>query len=175
MKTLKFLFAATVLMFAVLSSCGESNKKSADEESIKTHEPAPTQDRTKNNADTVKLEIHANDQMEYDKNILRVNAGQVVILTLTHTGEMPKSAMGHNWVLLKKDVDKSLFAQDAVNAKDNNYIPKAHNSEIIAHTDLVGGGESATISFTSPEKGIYDYICSFPGHYMKMKGKFVVE
>ncbi|HBX64839.1 MAG TPA: azurin, partial [Balneolaceae bacterium] len=26
-----------------------------------------------------------------------------------------------------------------------------------------------------PEAGTYDFICSFPGHYALMKGKFIVE
>ncbi|MCB0632702.1 MAG: azurin, partial [Lewinella sp.] len=26
-----------------------------------------------------------------------------------------------------------------------------------------------------PAPGTYDYICSFPGHYALMQGKFIVE
>lgn len=88
---------------------------------------------------------------------------------------MPETAMGHNWVLLQKGVDKPSFAEAAVNAKDNNYIPIDHDYQIIANTEMLGGGESSTIIFKAPEKNIYDFICSFPGHYVKMKGKFVVE
>ena len=29
--------------------------------------------------------------------------------------------------------------------------------------------------FLPPKKGVYDFICSFPGHYAMMKGKFIVE
>jgi azurin len=31
------------------------------------------------------------------------------------------------------------------------------------------------IEFIAPEKGTYDYICSFPGHFAMMKGKLIVE
>ena len=40
---------------------------------------------------------------------------------------------------------------------------------------LVGGGESSSVTFPAPEKGTYDYICTFPGHYAIMRGILVVE
>ena len=47
--------------------------------------------------------------------------------------------------------------------------------DIIAHTDLIGGGESATVEFTVTEAGTYDFLCSFPGHSAIMKGKLIAE
>ena len=58
-------------------------------------------------------------------------------------------------------------------AKDNGYIPEG--DDIIAHTKMIGGGESVEITFDAPAAGTYDYICPFPGHYGIMKGKFIVE
>lgn len=46
---------------------------------------------------------------------------------------------------------------------------------MIAHTKLVKGGSSDTIVFTIKDKGVYDFICSFPGHWGTMQGKIVVE
>ena len=46
---------------------------------------------------------------------------------------------------------------------------------MIAHTDMVGGGESSTITFTAPAAGEYPYICSFPGHFGLMTGKLIVK
>ena len=31
--------------------------------------------------------------------------------------------MGHNWVLLNADTDMASFAQAAIQARDNDYIP----------------------------------------------------
>lgn len=126
-------------------------------------------------ADTVRLEIEGNDQMKYNKDRLTVKAGQVVVLTLKHVGELPKDAMGHNWVLLQKGADKAAFAEDAIAAKDNGYIPQGRTDDVIAHTKMLGGGESDEIIFEAPNKGIYSFLCSFPGHYMNMNGKFIVE
>ena len=81
--------------------------------------------------------------------------------------------MMENFVLLKKDVDVDDFAQRAVIAKDNQYIPEG--DETIAYTNMLGGGESDSITFTVDEPGSYIYICTFPGHYQIMKGEFIIE
>jgi azurin len=116
--------------------------------------------------------LNSNDQMRFDKAEIRVKAGEKVKLTLNHTGKLPKNAMGHNFVLLQKGTDLADFGMKAMNAKANEYIP---SKGVIAHSRLIGGGESTTIEFTAPAKGTYDFICSFPGHYAMMKGKFIVE
>ncbi|MEO2062303.1 MAG: azurin [Christiangramia sp.] len=116
--------------------------------------------------------INANDQMRFDKNEIRVKAGDRIKLTLHHTGKFAKNVMGHNFVLLTIGTDVAKFAQAAMSKKDTEYIP---STGVIAHTRLLGGGESTTIEFNAPPKGTYDFLCSFPGHYAMMKGKFVVE
>jgi azurin len=83
----------------------------------------------------------------------------------------PKESMAHNFVLLKDGTDLQAFAAQAVSAPD--HIP-ANNPNIIAHTKLLGAGESDTIEFTVPA-GDYTYICSFPGHYLTMTGTLTAE
>jgi azurin len=117
------------------------------------------------------IELTAGDQMKYDKIELRVKANEKVTLTLKNIGTQPKEAMGHNFILLKDGTDLAAFAASAVNAPD--HIP-ANNPAIIAHTKLLGPGESDTIEFTVPA-GSYTYICSFPGHYLTMTGTLTAE
>ena len=116
--------------------------------------------------------LNSNDQMKFDLSEIRVKAGEKVKLTLNHTGKLPKNVMGHNFVLLTKGTDVAKFATAAMSEKGKEYIP---STGVLAHTKLIGGGESTTIEFTAPQKGTYDFICSFPGHYTMMKGKFIVE
>ncbi len=122
--------------------------------------------------EVVKINLGSNDAMKFDKTEIKVKEGQKITLTLTHTGKMSKDLMGHNFVLLKKGTDLAKFAEAAMAAKDNNYIP---NEGVIAHTGIIGGGETTTVTFIAPAKGTYDFICSFPGHYGIMNGKFIVE
>lgn len=132
-----------------------------------------TQPEVNENFQPVKtIVINSNDQMRFDKNEIRVKAGEKIKLTLNHTGKLPKNAMGHNFVLLEAGTDVAKFAQIAMNAKATEYIPA---KGVLASTKLIGGGESTTIEFTAPKKGTYDFVCSFPGHYAMMKGKFIVE
>jgi azurin len=52
---------------------------------------------------------------------------------------------------------------------------KAGDKRVIAHTKVVGGGQSDTIKFPASalkKGGDYTFICTFPGHSALMKGKF---
>lgn len=118
------------------------------------------------------ITVNSNDQMKFDVKEIRVKAGEKIKLTLNHTGKLQKTVMGHNFVLLAAGTDVANFATAAMSAKATDYIPA---KGALAHTKLIGGGESTTIEFTAPKKGTYDFICSFPGHYAIMKGKFIVE
>lgn len=113
--------------------------------------------------------------MKFNLSEIRVKEGQKVKLTLIHTGQADKSVMGHNFVLLSPEVSTESFAREAINAKDNDYIPASMQQYVIAHTRIIGGGESDVIEFAAPPKGVYDFICSFPGHYGMMKGTFITE
>jgi azurin len=150
-----------VTVYAFLISCG--GEKKADKQT-KTVEIK--------NIEAVNLTISGDDAMKYNKSELKVKAGQKVTLTLTHTGKFNKDVMGHNFVLLKMGTDIPKFAEKAMEEKANGYIP---SEGVIAHTGIVGGGEITTVTFIAPAKGTYDFICSFPGHYGMMKGKFIVE
>tara|TARA_B100000965_G_C19296588_1_gene628300 strand:+ start:66 stop:536 length:471 start_codon:yes stop_codon:yes gene_type:complete len=121
----------------------------------------------------ISIKLSSSDNMLFDKNIIYVNSRQKITLTLVHTGKLDKKIMGHNFVLLKKDVDVIDFATKAMIARDSDYIPEGN--ETIAYTKMIGGGESDTIVFDAPEKGSYNYICSFPGHYGIMKGILIVK
>ena len=129
-------------------------------------------DLDKNSKETFII-INSNDLMKFDQNEFRVFEGQKITLTLNHTGKMSKEIMGHNFVLLKKETNLNDFAQRAMLARENEYIPDGN--ETIAYTKMIGGGESDTITFTAPEKGSYTYICTFPGHYGLMKGILIVS
>ncbi len=129
-------------------------------------------------AEEKKIEISGNDQMQFSTKALEATAGDTVTLTLTHTGKLPKVAMGHNWVLLHKDVKLPEFAMKAMKAADTDYVPtdEATKKEVITHTKLLGGGETDTITFTAPEEaGDYPFLCTFPGHFAVMQGIFTVK
>lgn len=131
-------------------------------------------DTVQGQEDVVEVLLTGNDQMKYNLKEIKVKAGQKVKLTLKHVGQLDENVMGHNFVLLKQGTDLAQFAQKAMAAKSNDYIPE-NTDKVIAHTEMIGGGEETTIEFEAPAAGTYDFICSFPGHYIQMQGKFIVE
>jgi len=122
-----------------------------------------------------KLVIEATDAMQFSVSELNAVAGQPVTLELKHVGTMEKKMMGHNWVLLAQGTDVAAFSMASASAADTEYIPADMKDPVLAHTKLLGGGESDTITFTVSEPGTYDFICSFPGHSAVMKGKLIVS
>ena len=171
MNTLKFkqLFLLLALSGTLFVSCTKTQENEAIEEAPIINN---TEDLSK--SDTIKINLNSNDKMQYDLSEIDVYEGQTVILTLHHTGTMPKAAMGHNFVLLTQGTEISSFADEAMKARENDHIP-TDKSNIIANTGLIGGGETTEVTFKAPEKGTYDFLCSFPGHYSIMKGKFNVK
>ncbi|MEJ0038561.1 MAG: azurin [Gammaproteobacteria bacterium] len=127
-------------------------------------------------ADNCKAEITGNDLMQYDKKELKFDASCTTIeITLKHIGKLAKEAMGHNFVLVATP-DAMAVANDGLGAGvAANYI-KAGDKRVIAHTKVLGGGESDTIKIPASalkKGGDYSYECTFPGHSALMKGKFI--
>jgi azurin len=125
--------------------------------------------------DACKVEITGNDSMQYDKKMLDVPATcKEVTVTLHHSGKLPAAAMGHNWVLVST-ADLAAVATAGMGAGlAGNYVP-AGDKRVLAHTKVVGGGETASVTFSTAglkPGGDYSYLCTFPGHNALMRGKF---
>lgn len=115
--------------------------------------------------------------MKFDVTAIEAKPGQKVTVTLKNGGSMPKLSMGHNFVLLIADADVNKFVEAGTPHMGKEYIAPEMANNVIAHTKLLGPGESDTISFAAPRKpGAYPYICSFPGHAaIGMKGVLTVQ
>lgn len=170
---MKFFKLSILSLLVVLMACGNSkDNKEKKEESLKINKVTENEEAEMDGVTEVMLT--GNDQMRFNLSEIRVDAGDKVKLTLKHIGKLGVEVMGHNFVLLKPDVDRNEFGKKAVDAKDNNYIPEG-TDDVIVHTEMIGGGQQTTIEFDAPEKGTYEFICSFPGHVALMNGKFIVE
>ncbi len=158
-----------VLILATFVACGKKkagSSQSADKatETVKIDENAPKRE----------VVVEAGDNIKFSVVEIKVKSGEAITLTLNNVGKMLKMSMGHNLVILKVGTDMEKFATDAIGAASDDYIPNG-GKDVVAHTKMLGGGESDTITFMAPEKGTYDFLCSFPGHWGTMKGKFIVE
>lgn len=155
-----------------LTSCGESKKE--EKKDNFQYEQAAAPEKTSDEKSENEILITGNDMMQFSTREIRVKAGTTVTLTLKHIGNLDRNIMGHNWVLLKQGVDLIGFATVAASEKETDFIP-AETEDVIVHTRLLGGGETDTITFEAPAAGTYQFLCSFPGHFGQMQGKFIVE
>ncbi|QNL51477.1 cupredoxin domain-containing protein [Olivibacter sp. SDN3] len=164
-----------------LASCGggdsgsSANHEHESAASTSTEAPAATVPGIEDVELTDHIELEGSDDMRFDKDLFKVKAGETVKLKLKNVGVQPVESMGHNAVVLDEGTDVASFGGEAFKAKDEEYIPSTFASSIIAHTKLLGPGESDEIEFTLPKAGVYEFICSFPGHWGTMRGKIVAE
>ena len=117
--------------------------------------------------------VDSTDAMQFTTKSLTVPAScKEFKVTLKHTGQLPKTVMGHNFVL-GKTADISGINADGMKAgADANYV-KAGDPRVIAASKLIGGGESTTVTIPVAKLKAgedYTYFCSFPGHAALMKG-----
>lgn len=128
-------------------------------------------------AQAAAVDIEGMDTLRFSVTQINAKPGERLTVKLTNKTSLPPAAMSHNFVLLKKGVDPNAIANAGLVAKDNDYIPKGMMDKIIAHTGLVAGGETKSVTFDVPkEPGEYTYICTFPGHFAAgMKGTLTIK
>lgn len=121
--------------------------------------------------------IEGSDAMQFNKTTITVpKTCKTFKVTLKHTGTLPVTAMGHNWVL-STQADEAGVIADGMKAGAANSYEKPDDSRIIAHTKLIGAGQSdtTTINVAKLETGEqYAFFCTFPGHAALMHGTLSV-
>ena len=114
--------------------------------------------------------------MKYNADSISVPASCAKFtINLKHVGKMPIAAMGHN-VVIAKQADMAGIAADGMSLSPEHIKPG--DTRVIAHTKMLGGGESASVTFDVAkikDGGPYEFFCSFPGHLALMKGSIAVQ
>lgn len=122
---------------------------------------------------TCAIEIEGNDAMQFNKQSIEVSKTcKQFTVRLKHAGKLPKAAMGHNWVLAKT-ADVQGVANDGIAAGLDKQYVKPGDTRVIAHTKVLGPGDTDTASVPVARLAAgdsYTFFCSFPGHSSVMKG-----
>ncbi len=91
------------------------------------------------------LSFSGNDSFEFDPASASAPAGANVTVNFDNVG-----ALEHSWVLMTSDIDPLTATEaDALNNASSGVVPP---------------GESTSFSFTAPDPGTYQYVCTVPGH-----------
>ena len=166
-----------IAAFGLLAACNKTPENGGAAASNASENAAPAAAAPDPSLPEVKVQITGNDLMKYDVTDIQAKPGQKVTVTMKNAGTMPKVSMGHNFVLLMPEQDPMNFVEASQTSMGTDFIGPDVKNKVLAHTKLLGPGESDTISFAAPRKpGVYTYICSFPGHYtIGMKGTLTVQ
>jgi azurin len=150
-----------ILTIILLFSCGQNNST----KTIETKATKQTYEFTINAIGNTMMD------MSYDTKEIKVTSGSKIKINLINQGT--DAAMLHNIVFVQKDMEKDV-AMEGISLKEQNYFnPK--NPNVIAGSTVAAPGATVTFEFIAPETGVYSYICTYPGHWMKMRGTLIVE
>jgi azurin len=113
------------------------------------------------------------EQLRYDTPRLVVEAGKPFEIIFVNDDVMP-----HNLLVVKPGSKAEIGLLTATmpptpDAEGRAYVPKSE--KVLAATKLLEPDQRATLKLTAPgEPGDYEYVCTFPGHWMIMNGVLVV-
>jgi azurin len=116
------------------------------------------------------------EQMLFDRKWFVVQAGKPVQIVLANPDAMP-----HNLVIgqpgsLQEVATKGGLMPLPADPADKDLKPYVPDTPLVLHaTRLLSGGETERLTFTAPAKpGEYVYLCTFPGHFVRMYGVMLV-
>ena len=128
-------------------------------------------------AATCSVDIEGNDAMKFNvANIDVSKSCKDFTINLKHTGKMAKNVMGHN-VVVSSTADMAAVNSDGVKAGLAADYVKAGDTRVIAHSKIIGGGETTSVKIPVAKLGAgpNSFFCSFPGHAALMKGTIAVK
>ena len=121
----------------------------------------------------VELEIAcAGDQLAFSPSDLTAPANVQISLTF----ENVSTYFSHNWLLVNggEAAVTQVIGASVRGGVANHFLPK-DMSNVIAYTQLIPSGATATVTFDAPPAGEYTFLCTFPGHCLAgMRGTLTI-
>ena len=159
-----------ILLISLLISCGSSNEN--DKKIINDNPNTVLVDSEKKWEEfTVGAVGNTMSDMKFDVKNITVKEGSWVRIKLVNEGVDP--AMLHNIVFINYGTRKEVAMQSIDAGPDKKYVPD--NSNVIAFSDLANPGETVILEFKAPDRGNYEFLCTYPGHSEIMRGYFFVK
>ncbi|MSU73246.1 MAG: dehydrogenase [Opitutus sp.] len=137
-------------------------------------EAAPLRKELQTLRTTVLLVRAVPEEMRFDPPQLVIEAGKWFSIVFENADAMP-----HNLVVVKPGARERvgqaalLLAADYRDAQGRAYVPDS--PDVLGATKLVESGQKESLSFIVPfAEGVYEYACTFPGHWVTMWGHLIV-
>ena len=113
------------------------------------------------------------EQMQFDVKWFAVEAGKSVQIVLANP-----DAMQHNLVIGQPGSLQEIGTKGAAMPPPSDPEARAYVPDtplVLQATRLLNGGETERLTFNAPAKpGEYVYLCTFPGHFIRMYGVMLV-
>lgn len=110
------------------------------------------------------------EEIKFDQDTLEVPAGALVNFTLINEGT--ELTMIHNFVLTTQNKYREVAVAGAKVSSPKNYVPASKH--VITATPLALPGQTVQHEFEAPPAGVYSFVCTYPDHWAKMHGTFIV-
>lgn len=118
------------------------------------------------------LTIGTKPGLQFDITELKVKSGSKIELIFSNNDDML-----HNLVITQPGdvVDKvgKMAMEMGLKGPDLQYVPVS--DQVLFHTSLLQPDSREAIYFEAPAPGVYPFVCTFPGHYLVMRGRMIVE
>lgn len=115
----------------------------------------------------VSITLGTQPGLQYDRTDMLVKAGSRIKWTFVNRDDML-----HNLVIVQPGTATKVgnaALELGLKGERMEYIPDS--DQVLYHTGLVQPGSSETIYLYAPDKpGTYEYVCTFPGHHLVMRG-----
>lgn len=175
MKRSVFILSGLIAMLTLLMACGGAASEADTPDIPSTTASEVATDSTASEPSISELESKrarphigtVGDELRFDRDTLKETAIHSVRLTFTNASTVNQ----HNWVLVKPGTKDEVASAGLAAGPENSYIPP-DDDRVLAHTGLLGPGESEEIKFKGQIAGTYEFVCTFPGHSATMFGKF---
>ncbi|PDW01237.1 plastocyanin/azurin family copper-binding protein [Candidatus Chloroploca asiatica] len=125
----------------------------------------------------VTLASATGDELIFAEDEVRVADGIVTLTFVNRADVVP-----HNWVLIDGDAARAAAINDLAEAQNRRLrnalgsVPPPDTPDVLVATQMLNPGEEVTVTFEVPGPGTYQFICTYPGHYVAgMQGVLIVE
>lgn len=175
----KMLLASVVALGFFVASCNNSTKttetNTTNVDSMKKMTDTSKAVAIGKVAEGTDITVHAvgnnMSEMHYDVSEIHTTANTKIKITLVDDATDP--SMQHNIVIVKASDMDSVATHGLSAGLAKGFVPD--EPAVIASSKLTQPGTKTEMSFTTPAAGDYMFICTYPGHYQKMQGKFIVK
>lgn len=115
----------------------------------------------------VNIRLGTEPGLQYSVKDMTVKAGAKIRWTFSNQDDMP-----HNCLIVmpnSADAVGKAALDLGVRGMSLEYVPASN--KVLYHTKLIQPGNSETIYFVAPEvPGVYQFVCTYPGHHTVMRG-----